>query len=553
MKTLERLLGNRQSDGGRHWLFVPYDQLNDQIGPLARENPNDLGIVLIENRWQLSRRPFHRQKLALIIANLRRFALEQAERGVAVRYIVADKPYRDALRPLLKQFGPMRVMEPAERELRLDIAPLVEREQLEIIPHEGWLTTHDQFLRARPKGPPWRMDIFYKYVRRQMGVLMDNGAPVGGKFSFDPENREPWRGSPQPPDPPRFESDHIEEEVAVLIESDFNNHPGAVDLNALPTTRTDADRLWSWAKRTCLPHFGPFEDAMSSRSSGLFHTRLSALINLHRLLPSHVVAEAEKLDIPLGSKEGFIRQVLGWREFIRHVHLASDGFRRLPHHRVEVEDKPGDAGYRRWAGRHWRVRLSPQGLDGGATPCLLKCDTPLPPAYWGTESGLACLDHVVADVWREGWSHHITRLIPLCGIATMLDVNPRELADWFWVAYIDSQDWVVEPNVLGMGMFAIGDYMSTKPYVTGAAYINRMSDFCETCRFDPKSNCPLTNLYWAFLSRHRRALANNPRMRMPLATLSKRSDAKRRQDRQIFTTVRELLIQGKSLTPDVLT
>jgi deoxyribodipyrimidine photolyase-related protein len=550
MTVFQRLLQQRQPPGeNRRWLFLPYDQLSDAIGPLSREDTGRLGIVLIENTWQLSRRPYHKQKLVYMIANLRHFALEQAARGVAVRYVTADRPYRDVLPSLVSDLGPMRLMEPAERELRVDLQPLIDSGDLALIPHEGWLTTHDQFLAAREKGPPWRMDTFYRHVRRETGILMTRGKPRGGEFSFDPSNREPWRGAPKPPTPPTFPTDAVKDEVAALIETDFAHHPGRLDLDSLPATLDDAAAFWIWAKRSCLRHFGPYQDAMSTHSTGLFHTRLSPLINLHRLLPSRVVADVARASIPLPSKEGFIRQLLGWREYMRHVHLASDGFRRLPAGDPTIAPVPGDAGYARWAGRPWPAPSSAASLDGGAQPCALGGDTPLPPAYWGVPSGLACLDRVVADVWREGWSHHITRLVILASIATLLDVSPRELTDWFWVAYVDAYDWVVEPNVLGMGTFAVGDYLSTKPYITGAAYINRMSDYCERCEFHPRRNCPLTNLYWAFLVRHRNTLGANPRMQMPLASLRKRPPARRREDRRVFQRVRDLLASARPVAP----
>ncbi len=552
MKAFLGALRQRQPKDTSHrgWLFLPYDQLSDQLGPLAREAPEALGIVLVENRWHLARRPYHRQKLAYVISNLRHFALEQAARGVAVRYLVAQRPYRQELPSLVEQLGPLRVMMPAERELRVDIQPLVETRQIEVMPHEGWLTTHEHFRAARKRGPPWRMDVFYRYVRRQTGVLMEQGKPVGGKFSFDPENREPWRGAPAPPELPVFAVDPVKREVGELIESEFSRHPGNLDLTCVPASAEEADELWRWAKRKCLPHFGPYEDAMSSHASGLFHTRASALINLHRLLPARVVAEVERMQIPLPSKEGFIRQLLGWREFIHHVHVASDGFRHLPGGDPEVAPAAGAGGYARWAGRPWPKAKTQRFMDGGSMPCALGCGTPLPPAYWGERSGLACLDHVVSAVWREGWSHHITRLVVLSSIATMLDVSPRELTDWFWMAYVDSQDWVVEPNVLGMGMFAVGDYMSTKPYVTGAGYINRMSDFCGRCSFNPRRTCPLTRLYWAFLARHERALRDNPRMKMVMASMRKRAPGQRRQDQSVFRKVRDLLSEGRAVALD---
>ncbi len=499
-----------RDERGRRWLFVPYDQLSDRMGPLSRERSREIGIVLVESPWKAGRRPYHKQKLALVLANVRHFALEQSARGVAVRHVVHDGPYRRALEPIVAELGPLRVQRPAERELREDLSDLLRDGRLEEIPHEGWLTTRDLFERAFPSGPPYRMDVFYRLVRRESGILMERGRPLGGKYSFDAENRRPWRGVPPAPQPPRFPEDPIKEEVRDLVERRFAGHPGRVDLSTLPATAEDARLLWSWAKAECLPHFGPFEDAMSVRSAGLFHTRIAPLLNLHRLLPREVVNDAADLPIPIASKEGFVRQILGWREFVHHVHEATDGFAGVP--------------------------LAPGG--------------PLPPAFWeGSPSGLRCLDSVVADVWREGWSHHITRLMVVSNLATLLDLSPRALTDWFWTAYVDAYDWVVEPNVLGMGTYALGDLMTTKPYVSGAAYIDRMSDFCDSCRFDPRRNCPVTPLYWAYLARHRERLRANPRMALALRSLEKRSTTDRRRDAETFERVRETLARGHEAIP----
>lgn len=548
LKKLNRLKGD---DRNRRWLFVPYDQLSDQLGPLARENPSALGIILIENRWKAERRPYHKQKLAFVLSNSRHFALEQAGRGVAVRYLFCDSPYREALMPLCAELGPLEVMQPAERELRVDLQPLLDSGAVKIIPHEGWLTTAEQFHASQKNKMPWRMDAFYRHVRRAGGILMQSGKPLGGKFSFDAENRRPWKHEPTAPTPPSFALTDIKSEVGELIEKHFAHHPGRLDLSTVPATLHDTEQLWDWAKRECLPWFGPYEDAMSAASRSLFHTRLSPLLNLHRLLPQRVVAEVGQLELPLASREGFIRQILGWREYVQHVHEATDGFRNSPS--VEIRKAPGDGGYQRWAKKDWPVSLSDDArLDGGAATAALGDQTPLPPAYWGEESGLACLDHVVNAVWEEGYSHHITRLMVLANLATLLDVSPRELTDWFWAAYSDAYDWVVEPNVLGMGTFALGDFITTKPYVSGAAYLNRMSDYCSHCAFDPKTNCPITPLYWAFLARHAEKLKTNQRLALALASMRKRSATQRRHDQEIFGKVREKLIAGEKLTPALL-
>ncbi|MEK7728477.1 MAG: cryptochrome/photolyase family protein [candidate division KSB1 bacterium] len=552
MSVFRKELATRASDpSNRRWLFVPYDQLTDAIGPLAREAAQSLGLVLVESAWKAARRPYHKQKLALVLANMRRFALEQAERGVAIKYVFTRDSYRAALAPLVQELGAIRVMQPAEYELRVDLQPLIASGGLQIIPHEGWLTTPEQF-RASMKNPPWRMDAFYRHVRRATGVLMENGKPVGGKFSFDADNRQPWKGEPAAPIPPTFSIDPLKAEVGALIEKNFAPHPGVLHLEQLPCTLAEAETLWQWAKKNCLPLFGPYEDAMSTASRGLFHTRLSALMNLHRLLPARVVAEVEKMNLPLASKEGFIRQVLGWREFVRHVHEATQGFRKLPSSEVSCAKQVGDGGYARWAKKSWPVSSALRELDGGAKLAALGENTPLPPAYWGARSGLACLDHVVKTVWEEGYSHHITRLMVLANIATLLDVSPRELTDWFGAAYTDAYDWVVEPNVLGMGTFALGDFITTKPYISGAAYIHRMSDYCAHCAFDPKKNCPLTNLYWAKLARHEQTLAPNQRMKLALASMRKRPAGQRERDQKIFEQMRKRLIAGEVVTPENL-
>jgi deoxyribodipyrimidine photolyase-related protein len=545
----EELAKRQASEGGRRWLFVPYDQLSDQIGPLSREDPKSLGIVLVENPWKAARRPYHKQKMALILANLRHFALEQADRGVAVRHVVAIGPYAAALEPLIPELGPLRVMSPAEWELRADLAKLVKNGSLQTIPHEGWLSNTEQFRESDAKAPPWKMDTFYRFIRRATGILIEGGKPAGGRYSFDVENRLPWNGKPPAPEPPSFPRDPIKKEVGDLIAEIFSHHPGQLDLDALPATRKDAEMLWSWAKAECLPHFGPHEDAMSHRSRTLFHTRISSLLNIHRLVPSRVISDVAAMKLALESKEGFIRQILGWREFVRHVHETTDGFRNLPGGKTRIEKAPGDGGYERWAGKPWGSSKKAKALDGGADPCALGCDGPLPSAYWGEPSGLACLDSVVSDVWAEGYSHHITRLMILSNLASLLDVRPRELTDWFWVAYTDAYDWVVEPNVLGMGTYALAGLMTTKPYVSGAAYINRMSDYCGLCAFDPKTDCPFASLYWAFLTRHEAALKSNPRLTMPMASLRKRSASRKKQDQEIYKKVREILGKGEKMSP----
>jgi deoxyribodipyrimidine photolyase-related protein len=519
----EALARHHLDEQGRRWIFAAPDQLTAQVGPLSQGPARELGLVLIETPAKAARRPYHQQKLALLLSNLRHFALEQAGRGVAVRHVVHAEGYAGALEQLSQELGQLTVMEPAERELRQELAPLFARGRLLQVPHAGWLTQRAWFEESQ-RGPPYRMDAFYRSVRQRTGLLMEGGKPLGGRYSFDGENRERWDGEPPAPPPPRFPWDPIKLEVRDLIARRFEKHPGRVDLDSLPATLADAEALWARAK-ALLPSFGPFEDAMSSRSTGLFHSRLSGLLNLHRLLPSRVVREAAASSAPLQSREGFVRQLLGWREFVRHVHEATDGFRKVPLSKVPI---------------------TPSGL---AAPSLLEAHRPLPPAYWGRRSGLRCLDLVVEDVWREAWCAHIPRLMVLGNLATLLGVSPRELTDWFWVAYSDAYDWVVEPNVLGMATFGAGEVMTTKPYVSGAAYIDKMSDFCGGCAFDPKSTCPVTPLYWNFLGENAARLAGNQRLSLPLASLQKRPAPLRARDAEVAKVVREKLARGEEVRP----
>ncbi|MFT5585885.1 MAG: deoxyribodipyrimidine photolyase-related protein [Cognaticolwellia sp.] len=506
---------NPKAGTSRAWVYVPYDQLSDRIGPLSQSPPQSLGIVLIESTHKPGRRLYHKQKLAWILSNQRHFALEQAARGVAVDYRFSAQSYAEVLTQVVEKRGTLRMMEAAERELRLELAGLVAAGHIEVLPHQGWLSSEKDF--AKAGAGPFRMDAFYRHLRKKTGILMQDGKPEGGKFSHDAENRKPWRGEPPAPTPPSFQVDAITQEVLALIQERFAEHPGELDGSQIPASKEQAQALWAWAKQDCMTHFGPFEDAMSTQSRGLFHTRIAPLVNLHRLLPQQVVDDVLAMDIPLNSKEGFVRQILGWREFVRHIHRVTDGMR---------------------------------SLKGQPLVDPLERQEGLPAAYWmDSPSGLRCLDAEVQAVWETGWTHHIPRLMVLSNIATLLDVVPQQLSDWFWVGFVDAYDWVVEPNVVGMGTYGVGNMMTTKPYVSGANYIHKMGDACASCAFHPKKSCPITPMYWAFLGRHAKHFEGNHRMNIVMASLRKRSDEKREMDLAVFEWVRDGLRQGQLLAP----
>ena len=517
----------------------------------ARRREPAPGVVLVESDEWLGRRPYHRQRIALLLLNQRAFAQELAAAGLEVRVERTAGTMVDALRAVARELGTLEVHEPAEREVRAELRPLVDAGAVRTAPNPHWLTTDDDF-RAAASGRGWKMDSFYRAVRARTGILMKSGQPVGGKLSFDADNRERWDGIPAAPEPPRFAMTPLRAAVAREVEERFAAHPGRLDVEALPATHEDTERLWAWGVKHCLPMFGPYEDAMSERSRGLFHTRISPALNIGRIHPRRLVDDVLASGAPLQSVEGFVRQVIGWREYVRHVHRVTDGFRLTGGAPVATRECPGDGGYARWAGRPWQPAApAPQGVDGGAAPSHFGPGrSPLPPAFWGTASGMRCLDHVVETVWDEAWSHHITRLMVLGNLATLLDIDARELSDWFWVAYMDAWDWVVEPNVLGMATFSAGGTMTTKPYVSGSAYLEKMGDSCDACAFSPGSTCPITRLYWAFLARHEPLLRANARMKLVMGSLKRRSAPERDRDTAVFVHVRDMLVLGRAISPD---
>ena len=554
----------------RRWIYVPYDRYTDRTGPLAEQPAQATGIVIVESTAKAHRRPYHKKKLALLISNMRHFALEQAARGCAVLYHFSPESHGQALTALQKKLRlpELTVMQPAERELRLDLAHAIENGlKLREVPDTTWLSTTQDFTDVfgpYKAGRSYVMDRFYRHMRQQTGILMENAKPLGSQFSHDADNRKPYKNQIPIPTPPVFPPDSITQEVIAMVERTYAHHFGALDGFDLPTTQADCDVMWTFALQHLLPAFGPYEDAMRDDHQQLFHSRTSALVNLGRLLPAHLLRDVEQAlqadRIPLASAEGFIRQLLGWREFMRHIHQQTDGYRLLevpredpakpptstPQNTSSSRPKPGfpASAFARWDGKaaysaaagerspHFvrsatEITVNPD-LYAGATPSALHASLPLPAVYWGVKSGLHCMDTVVEQVIREGWSHHITRLMVLSNLATLCGFSPRQLTDWFWFAYVDAYDWVVETNVLGMATYADGGLTATKPYVSGAAYINRMSNFCGHCKYDPKKStgedsCPFTALYWTFLERNESILSSNFRLQMPYTTLRKKA------------------------------
>ncbi len=536
----------------RRWIYIPYDRFTDRAGPLTELLAGQTGIVIVESTAKAHRRPYHKKKLVLLISNMRHFALEQAARGCKVLYHFSPESHGRALLALQREMKlpELTAMQFAERELRLDMAAAMrDGLKLRLVQDTTWLSTQEDFAGVYggyKDGRSYVMDRFYRAMRQKTGILMQNGRPTGGQFSYDADNRNPYKGQVPVPRPLSFPPDEITHEAIDYIAREYGHHFGSIDGFDGAVSQAEADTAWQYTLDNLLPHFGPFEDAMRDDELHLFHSRTSALVNLSRLLPMQMVADVERASdkgqIPLASAEGFIRQLLGWREFMRHIHEQTDGYRLLAGSVAQESKTPGKDERTVRSSSSGTNRTQPPYLPSadaaanandpyaGAMPSALRASIPLPAAYWGVESGLHCLDTVVAQVVREGWSHHITRLMVLSNLATLCGFSPRELTDWFWFAYVDAYDWVVEPNVLGMATYADGGVTATKPYVSGAAYINRMSNYCGHCRFDPKrstgeGSCPFTALYWTFLERNESVLGNNFRMQMPYRTLHKKTPA----------------------------
>ncbi len=488
--------------GPRRWVFLPYDQLRPDH-PLLEGPPGQTGVVYVETAAKPARRPYHKQKLVLLLSAMRHDALERGKRGHPILYHFSERWYDGALEEVREKHGVdgVEALAPAEAEVR---GPLEARSWITLHPSSLFITGTGLYRSVFPRPGRRLLERFYRAARRETGLLMDGDVPAGGEWNLDKANRRTWRGDPPAPDRIGFEADAITREVIALVEERYPASFGSSEGFDWPVTSADSTRLADHFFAEVLPHFGPFEDAMADGEPWLFHSLLSASINIGHLDPLDMCRRAEaryrKGKAPLASVEGFIRQILGWREFVRHVYEE---------HRQEY-----------------------------AEANALEADLPLPGWYWGEPSGLRCLDRTVEQVAATGHSHHITRLMVLSNLATLLGVAPQALNHWFWIAYVDAYEWVVTPNVVGMGTFGDGGIFATKPYVSSGRYIQRMGPtLCAACRYDPgrsdgEEACPFTHLYWDFLSRNRARFENNPRMSIPLGSLRRLSKAVRDDHRR---------------------
>ena len=497
MRRLVIVLGDQLDRGGA--AFDGFDRARDRVwmAEVAEESTHV---------WT------HKARIAVFLSAMRHFRDALEAEGIAVDYTeLAAKPragepasLAEALAASLaaarkaKRFPEkLVVVEPGEWRVRqaLELAARAAGLPLEIRTDRHFFTTADEFA-AHAKGrKQLRLEYFYRPLRTKFSVLMDDGEPAGGAWNYDAENRGafPKTGPGKLPAPRRFAPDGITQGVLALVATRFAKHPGSLDHFDWPVTPTDARAALDDFLTHRLVNFGRYQDAIWTGEPWLWHSRLSQAMNQKLLDPRDVVSGAERAwrkgKVPLEAAEGFIRQVIGWREYVRGI--------------------------------YWH--LMPEYLDRNA----LGAEAALPAFYWSAETEMKCLKDAIGQTLEYGYAHHIQRLMVTGLFAMLLGVKPQEVHRWYLAVYVDAVEWVELPNTLGMSQFADGGVMASKPYCATGAYIDRMSNVCKGCRYDPKQAtgpdaCPFTTLYWDFLARHEKLLAKNQRMTMQLKNLSRK-------------------------------
>lgn len=475
-------------------ILVPVlgDQLSHDLASLRDVDRADAVVLMMEVVEETTYVKHHKRKIALILSAMRHFAAELAADGWTVDYVKLDDPAnrgsftgevaraveRHAAAEIrLVEVGEWRVQEAIGRWQAMLGIPV------RVLPDDRFVCGILEFATWAQGRHELRMEFFYRAMRRKTGLLMDGDAPEGGQWNYDRENRKPPRKGMVYPQPLRFQADAITRDVLTLVADRFDAHFGGLDAFHLPVTRAQAQEALRHFVHTALPWFGDYQDAMVTGEPFLFHAFLSPSLNCGLLTAMDVcaaVAEAYRTGgVPLNAAEGFIRQVIGWREYVR--------------------------------GMYWLE------MPGLATANALGASRPLPDFYWTGETDMLCLRQAVLSTRDEAYAHHIHRLMVLGNFAMLAGVDPAAISDWFLVVYADAYEWVEMPNVVAMSQFADGGRLGSKPYAAGGAYINRMSDYCRGCRYDVKQKvgedaCPFNALYWDFLARHDRRLRGNHRM-----------------------------------------
>lgn len=482
-------------------VWVIGDQLTPKISSVSGLKPDECVVLMVESTQHARRLLFHKQKLILIWSAMRHFAEELERLGYTVDYYQSAPNFRQALSKHIQLYEPsrIRIMETAEYGLSNHVSEIAKEMGLhvEITPNNMFISDKISFQTSSQGKKSILMESFYRKMRFQTGLLMDGAKPVGGQWNYDKLNRKRANPGTKFPGIPRFIPDIITKEVTRLVEREFPDNFGTCDDFYLPVTRSDAETFFRDFLDNRLDMFGPYQDAMVSGERVLYHSLISPLINIGLLDPLEICYLVEdryyQSKARINSVEGFIRQIIGWREFVYQIY-------------------------------HWKM---PEYINMN----YLNADLRLPDFYWNAETDMYCIKETVETLIKHGINHHIQRLMITGNFALIAGINPKEVNNWYWLAYIDAYEWVVTPNVLGMSLYADGGIMSTKPYAASANYINRMSDYCRKCKYSSEESigdksCPFNSLYWDFLMRNQDKLINNPRMVLIYKNMAKQSPEK---------------------------
>jgi deoxyribodipyrimidine photolyase-related protein len=464
------------------------DQLTPDIAALAAADKARNVVVMAEVMGEGTYVPHHPQKIIMILSAMRKFAAQLRDDGWQVAYTTLDDPENThtIMGELIRraaEHGAARVIATRPGEWRLIQA-------LDDLPVPVTQLPDDRFFCSDTRFALWaegrkqlRMEYFYREMRRETGLLMDGDQPTGGQWNFDHDNRKPAKPDLLRPRPLRFVPDAVTANVITLVKARFPTHFGRAEPFGWATDRIGALQALDHFITHALPRFGDEQDAMLTGDPTLSHALISPYLNIGLLTPMEVCRAAEKAfhqrAAPLNAVEGFIRQILGWREFVRGIYMQ-------------------------------------QGPDYTARNALNHTRA-LPPLYWGAATRMNCLSHAVAQTRDLAYAHHIQRLMVTGNFALLAGIDPAQVHEWYLSVYIDAFEWVEAPNTIGMSQFADGGVVGSKPYVSSGAYIDRMSDYCATCSYKVKEKsgpgaCPFNLLYWDFLMRHRDRFQGNPRM-----------------------------------------
>ena len=482
------------------------DQLHREIAALRDIDPERDTVLMMEVAGEATYVRHHKKKIAFLFSAMRHFAQALREDGLRVDYVTLDDPdntgsFADEVFRAAKRLRPESIVvtEPGEWRVLRDMRSWEDAigTPVEIRPDTRFFATRADFRRWADGRRTLVMEFFYREMRRRTGLLMEDDAPVGGQWNFDRENRKPIPKRVDPPPVPIFSPDEITQEVMALVEARFGSHFGKLDGFAFAVTREQASTALRDFIDNRLPSFGDYQDAMRADEPFLFHSILSPYINAGLLSPREVCEAAQDAYdqrlVPLNAAEGFIRQILGWREYMRGIYWL-----KMPDY---------------------------------AETNHLGAYRPLPKFYWTGKVKSRCLQQTILGTRDNAYAHHIQRLMVTGNWALIAGIEPRQVEEWYLIVYADAYDWVELPNVHGMILFADGGLLGTKPYAASGAYINKMSDYCGKCFYDVREKagptaCPFNYLYWDFLIRNRAKLEPNFRLRNQYRTLDRMSEAR---------------------------